>query len=205
MFDVCTSCGERLDEHRFSNEIALHLCPFCGHKEAYRRQPLFVITGASGSGKSTIALPLARRLQTATVLETDLFLGATELDASNDYIDFRDYCLRVARDVGQSGKPVVLVGTATPGQYEKCQNSGFFRTIHYLALVCQDAILEDRLRGRPHWRGVDTQGIAKMVEYNDWLKDRIEDLDYDVRLLDNSTMNILRTVDTVIQWVESRL
>lgn len=205
MFDVCTSCGERLTEHRFSREIALHICPYCGHKEAYRRHPLFIVTGAGGSGKSTICLPLARRLATATVLDTDLFLGATEFDASNDYMDFRDYCLKVARDVGQSGRPVVLVGTASPGQFEKCSNAAFFRSIHYMALVCQDHLLEDRLQGRPHWRGVDTMSINTMVEYNNWLKDRIDDVEYDVRLVDNSTMNVLRTVDMIIQWVESRM
>jgi primosomal protein N' len=40
------------------------ICPECGHvDDAAALAPLFIVTGASGSGKTAVFAPLARRLQ----------------------------------------------------------------------------------------------------------------------------------------------
>ncbi len=50
--------------------------------------------------------------------------------------------LRLARQIGQAGLPVVLDGMTIPEQIEPLGERRYFSSVHYLALVCDDAELE---------------------------------------------------------------
>ena len=54
-------------------------CPRCGAGSWLPALPLFVVTGASGSGKTTITGPLRRLLPGCLVLETDVILHVAAL------------------------------------------------------------------------------------------------------------------------------
>ncbi len=76
--------------------------------------PLFYLTGASGSGKTTIVAPLRRQLPERVVLEHDVLLRE-EIDwTRDDWHAFRSTWLRLAMEIGQSGRAVVLCGTTWP-------------------------------------------------------------------------------------------
>jgi hypothetical protein len=53
----------------------------------------------------------------------------------------------------------VLVSTAGPEQGEACSGQRSFGALHHLALVCDDDVLESRLRARPAWRRSDTAEV----------------------------------------------
>ncbi|MCI0711413.1 MAG: ATP-binding protein [Chloroflexi bacterium] len=200
MLSICRQCGNYHTEYQFE-EVAF-LCVNCGYRQEFVRLPLFVITGASGAGKSTIALHLAHRLSDFVVLEVDTFLQCAPLNIDSDYREFRDYCLRVAREVMQHGHPVVLVGSATPGQYESCLNIGFFSKIVYCALVTDNAVLAQRLEVRPDWRASShPQQIDIMLTYNQWFKDNAAK--FGLYLVDNSTQSIEDTVGSLLNWLNS--
>src|SRR5215467_4302854 len=118
----------------------------------FLQQPLFIITGASGTGKSTVCLSLTPLLKECVVLEQAILRGVVPATSEDNYSDYRNVWLRVTKNVGQAGRPVVLCGTALPEQFEECPERRYFSTLHYLTFVCNDDVLVDRLKRRPGWR-----------------------------------------------------
>ena len=57
--------------------------------------------------------------------------------------------LRIAKNVGQSGRPVVFCGSAFPEHFEECPERSDFSKLYYLTLVCDDDLLVERLQQRP--------------------------------------------------------
>jgi hypothetical protein len=54
MFNVCPKCGEYSVEKSIDASGPFATCPFCGYAHPFLQLPLFIITGSSGSGKTTI-------------------------------------------------------------------------------------------------------------------------------------------------------
>jgi shikimate kinase len=168
--------------------------------------PLFVITGASASGKSTVCRDLVGGLLEAVVLEGDILWRQEFNTPETDYSAFRNVWLRMAKNIGQNGRPVVLSGGGVPAQYENCPERRYFSEIHYLALVAEDAELERRLRGRPPWReSSDPRTIQTMLVFNNWLKNNADETVPPITLLDTTRQPVGETVWEVLKWVRERL
>lgn len=80
------------------------VCPECGRAdEAAALRPLFIVTGASGSGKTAVLAPLARMLAGRCVaFDVDLLLdaaGALSGDRPVNWPAFRDAWLAAAHGV----------------------------------------------------------------------------------------------------------
>ncbi|MBO5256203.1 MAG: AAA family ATPase, partial [Clostridia bacterium] len=106
------------------------------------KQPLFIVTGASGVGKSTTCEELFKNEagKPYLVLESDLLWDEDLYDTPEDnYRAFRSIWMHICANVSQCGKPVVLCGCALPEQFESLPEREFFTEIHYLAVVCDDA------------------------------------------------------------------
>ena len=58
-------------------------------------------------------------------------------------------------NIAQAGKPVVLCGCRVPRQLENLPERELFTHIYYLAVVCDAAVLEERMR---KGRGVSDDG-----------------------------------------------
>ncbi|QHT60949.1 AAA family ATPase [Paenibacillus lycopersici] len=172
MFNVCPSCGEyRVDKTiRQTKDGACAICPSCNHPHPFLRLPLFVVTGASGTGKSTLALQLSNLTKDVVVMETDILWDNRYNEPETNYRAYREMWLRTAKNIAQAGKPVVLCGTAMPDQLENCEERRYFEAIHYIALVCESRLLEERLKRRPSWRASGSdEFVQAMVGYNQWL------------------------------------
>jgi hypothetical protein len=117
MFNVCPKCGEYSVEKTIEASGPLAICPCCGYAHPFLQLPLFLITGPSGAGKTTICLELVPLLRECVILESDILWGAVPATPENNYRYYRNLWLRVAKNVGQSGRPVVLCGTAIPEPY----------------------------------------------------------------------------------------
>jgi energy-coupling factor transporter ATP-binding protein EcfA2 len=172
MFNICPACGEYSVEKVIEQDgpEAVAVCPSCHHAAPFLRLPLFVVTGASGAGKSTVCQQLIGMLR------------------------------------GQCGLPVVLCGTAVPVQVEPCPERRYFSALHYLALVCDDDDLQERLTSRPAWRQSHTDSfVEQMVAFNRWLKEHAALTVPPLTLHDTSHSGAAESTRIAAQWIQERL
>lgn len=139
----------------------------CGQRHPIVLRPLLLVTGASGTGKTTIVLQLAGAFTEAVVLDQDL-LWMPEMDTpEHNWRRFRSLWLRLAVNIGQSGRPLLLFGSTDPGQYECLPERHCISSIHTLTLVCEDEELRYRLTLRPEWRrSSGNEFVDSMLHFN---------------------------------------
>ena len=105
MFNVCPQCGEYSVEKTIDPSGPFAICPFCHYAHPFLQQPLFIITGPSGVGKTTICLKLVPLLKECVVMESDILWGAFPATPENNYRDYRNMWLRVAKNIGHGVVP----------------------------------------------------------------------------------------------------
>jgi predicted kinase len=202
MLQICGRCGEWIEEVTVTEEAAL-VCPHCGDRQPFVRLPLFQVTGASGSGKSRVARDLPAALPDCVVLDQDVLWHGVHTPEQLEA--YRRRWLRLATSIGQGGRAVVLLSTVLPEHYEKQPERALFAEIHYLALVCDDDELAERLAARPAWRGVTEEEISRMRAFNAWLQANGRRTDPPMTLLDTTGADPEETVAAVAEWVRTRL
>ncbi len=143
MLNVCYGCGEyRTDKIVTAHgERAVAKCPVCEHEHPFLMLPLLIVTGASGTGKSTVLQRLIGTVSEAVLLEGDILWFGDDAD-----IDHFDLLLRLSKNVSQAGRPVVLFGAGigVPDNLESCGERRYFSKINYLALTCDPLVLGAR-------------------------------------------------------------
>ncbi|HEX8134219.1 MAG TPA: hypothetical protein VF880_12440 [Actinomycetes bacterium] len=203
--NVCPACGAWSDDFLVADEEAVLACRACGHRWPFVRLPLFALTGASGAGKSAVGAMLVGRLRQVVVLEQDLLWLPDQLDSGDEHRQFRRLWLRLVAALHQNGRPVLLCGTVVPGQLEACPERRLVGELHYLALVCDDAELEARLRARPAWRGWSDEKVARMLAFNRWVERNAAATTPPMELLDTSGRSVQDSAADVRAWILRRL
>jgi adenylate kinase family enzyme len=206
MFDFCPTCGDYRDDKVIVPDGAYVVCPKCGYSRQFIRLPLFILTGASGVGKSTVSLDLAAKIKDVVVMESDILWREQFDQPETNYREYREIWLRLCKNISQAGKPVVLCGTGEPTQFEECLQRRYFSELHYMALVCDDQILVSRLCNRPTWRTkIEDRVIKEQVAFNRWLLNSAPHTKPPMSLLDTSELTIDETVEKVERWIRSLL
>lgn len=206
MFNVCAECGIYDEEKTIDPAGPFAICPHCNYAHRFVQSPLFVLTGASGAGKSSVCLHLPAALPECVAIESDILWRSEFATPEDNYRSYRNLCLRVAKNVAQGGRPVVLCGTALPDQFESCSERRYFTTLHYLALVCDDAPLAARLKSRPAWRGAGGDTFVNtMTTFNGWIKANAASTQPPMSILDTTAISIDQSVAQVAAWVRERL
>ena len=203
MDNVCARCGEFHVEKTILANGPVAVCPACGHQHPFLQLPLFCVGGASGSGKTTICRQLMGQCQDAIVLDGDL-LWQTEFDTPDDnYREFFETWLRLSKNIAQSGKPVAIFNAgAIPVNVEPCLERRYFSKIHYLALVCDNAILTKRLQQRPQWRNSHHEAfIETQSNFNQWFKEQGKLASPPITLLNTSVDTVEQTAAKVADWI----
>jgi hypothetical protein len=193
----CLDCGPdaALERHGGAGNAMLR-CPRCGAGQRIPALPLFLVTGASGSGKTTIIGQLRSRLPECDVFEVDATLQVAALG----WEVWRNTWLRVVHEVARNGRVSVLCGSLQPDQLEDLPARRLIGPVHCCALDCPDAVRASRLRVRPAWRGTSTEeAIARHQGYAAWLRANIDPC------FDTSLLTPGEVAAQVATWVRRQL
>ncbi len=202
---VCPACGEWCEEEPIDPQQAAVICTFCQHAEPFLKLPLFFIVGASGAGKTTLSQHLPATLPQCVTLDTDILWGTLPATEKDGYRSYSNLWLHIAMNIGQSGRPVVLCGSMMPPTVEACPHRRYFSTIHYLALVCDNEVLEKRLRARPAWRIKPGEDLTRMLNFNNWYKSLDIATNPTVTIYDTTQRTVEETLKDSIEWIQKRL
>ena len=208
MLNVCLNCGLYRADKIIDGAGPYAICPECGHRHPFRRLPLFIVSGASGAGKSTACHHLLSRVTDAVLLDSDILWRPEFERAGTDGPSFFETWLRVAKSVGQSGRPVVLfgAGVGVPDNIEPSVERRYFADVHYIALVCADDELASRLQNRPRWRRThDPDYVARQIEFNRWFKRREPGLTPVIELVDTTSASVSSTAEHISAWITTRM
>jgi len=205
MFNVCHNCGLYRADKIIDPSGPYAICPECGHKHPFRQLPLLIVSGASGAGKSSVCQAIIGKLDNVVLLDSDI-LWRPEFNKPEDkYRDFFETWLRVAKNISQAGKPMVLFGAGmgVPENIEPCVERRYFSNIHYLALICDDEVLAQRLKARPAWRGSGDQAyIETHIQFNRWFKVQGNQ---SMKLIDTTDISLEITVEQVKTWISKKV
>lgn len=203
MLNTCTKCKKYSVEKEISEDGKYATCPFCGNNQEISRLPLFIITGASAVGKSTISAQLFLKEKDYIVMDSDILWNDYYNEPETEYKNYRETWLRFCKNISQIGKPVVLCGSSIPKQFENCAERRYFSEIHYLAVVCDNDILKKRLIEYRHFENQDF--INGAIEFNTWLKNNAEKTSPKIQLLDNSLLTLEEATEMAEAWIEERM
>lgn len=199
MLNTCVKCKKYSVKKQISSDGKFMTCPFCGHNQEMNQMPLFIITGASGVGKTTISEQLFQKEKDYIVMESDLLWDDSFNVPENNYREFRELWLRMCKNISQIGNPVVLCGCAVPEQFEGCLERRYFSEIHYITIVCDEDILYKRLT---EYRGYEDQEYVKgSISFNAWLKGNVDKTQPSMQLLDNSHLTVDEAAKIVEEWI----
>jgi predicted ABC-type ATPase len=179
-------------------------CPTCGRIDSGAViRPLLIVTGASGSGKTSVFTPLARRLSgRCMTFDVDWLLDAAgQLSHANSVEDidssaFRSAWFSVAHGVAQCGMPTLLLGPLISEHLEGLSARKWVGEIHFLLLDCPDDFRRERLVARLQWRSRD---IEAHTSFGRWLRANIDPR------VDTNKCAPEDSADAVARWVFGRI
>ncbi len=172
MINVCSKCGAYRADKVVDSSRSVAVCPECAHIHPFRFTPLFLVGGASGAGKSALVEPLIRRQPPVVVLETDILWRPEFNKPDEHYRDYFETWLRLAKNIAQNGRPVLLLGAgfAVPGNIEPVRGIPLFRADTHIGpdlprrSACPAAASAPRMAGQPftivHRRQSDLQSVV---------------------------------------------
>jgi hypothetical protein len=176
-------------------------------KKQLLQLPLLVVSGASGAGKSAVYGTLLGQMNEVVMLEGDL-IWRPEFDTpETKYRDFFETWLKICRDISQSGRPVVMfnAGMGVPENIEPCEGRSYFSKIHYLALVCENDVLANRLRQRSKRRNCSKPEYIKgHIEFNQWFIHEGPRVEPPIELLNTTDATLKETAQRVASWIRKR-
>lgn len=204
MFNVCPGCGLYRVDRQVHTERSVAICPECQLEFPFKLLPMFVVTGASGCGKSSVLLYLSGNTDAVVCLDSDILWREEFNKPEDDYAEYRNLWLRLVKNIAQSGRPVALFGSATPGQFDQCQERRYIGDINYLALTCDDEELERRLKSRPGWRGSGSEDVIfGMKCFNRWLVDNAAA--HHMETIDTTKLTLAESAAATLAWMTARL
>ncbi len=175
-------------------------CARCGWERPFLRRPLFLLSGPSGAGKTTVTAALTRlteggSLPGCAVFDVDLTLHVAALG----WEVWRNTWLQLAHGLAANGLATLLCGTIVPDQLAGLPARMLVGPIHHAALDCPDDVLAQRLRDRSAWRGSDEEFVAHQLGFADWHRSQVG------RRFDTHRSDPDAVAAEVVEWVREVL
>lgn len=202
MIGICPKCGNYDWNKEISQDGSKIICQSCGHRWPFKRLPLFIITGASGVGKTTGLQELMQHETDYIVMDSDIFCFMPHGTAEEMKFK-RETLLNVSKNVMQVGKPLVWSASSLPDQFEDTYNRRFFSNIYYLALVCDAQKLEQRMRKGRHID--DENWIKGSADFNNWFMKNGPSYKYPIEVCDISELSIKEYAKFIDEWIMSKI
>jgi hypothetical protein len=206
MMNICLQCGMYHADKAIDPVGPFAICPECGYRHPFLQIPLLIVSGASGTGKSTVCQQLLMQKLPAVLLDSDIIWRPEFNHPETHYRDFFETWLRLSKNISQSGRPVVLFGAGcgVPENLEKCIERRYFSTIHYLALTCSEEEIRQRLLHRPAWRGTNRPDfIEEQIFFTRWFETYTDQPP--ITLVDTTIKSPGQTSRQVTAWIENNL
>ena len=135
--------------------------------------PLFIVTGASGVGKTTVMHELRGLLPDFVVLSTDNDnFGSTSNKL--DYQDRYNLLFHFAAASLKSKIGTIICGTVMPWDVKKCDTFQNFSQVCFINLHCNDETRNNRLRNRDDKDIWTDEKLKDHKEFARWLLDNSE-------------------------------
>jgi len=88
MTNTCFQCGIYRADKIIDPDGPVAICPECGYRHRFAQLPLLIVSGASGSGKSTVCQILLGRSTRVVILDSDISPWCvTTKRWRNDFVD----------------------------------------------------------------------------------------------------------------------
>lgn len=195
---VCQGCGGYI-QPLVDVEAQAIRCPTCDHRVAQRIVPLWIVTGASGVGKTTVVAALRTLLPDWEIFDTDIIHAA-------DWQQHRSNWLRLAHAIAQNGRYTLLCGTMLPQDIDRCDHRALFSKVYYLNLHCDDATRAARLLARPAWRGCNAAFVEQHRQFAQWLLDHAAaDFDPPMPTIDTTYATPQAVAEQIRAWATNTL
>lgn len=167
---------------------------------------LFLVGGASGTGKTAICNQIAGKISGLVVLDGDVIWSCGNFMPDKTEV-FYSFVLRLCNEITKSGLSVAVfhAGAGVPGNIENCPERKLFDEVHYLGLYCSDEELEKRLRMRPEWQSQNPDGfINAMKGFNAMYRFYGEDRPK-MDKIDTSEISLEESSRQVVDWISQYL
>ncbi|MGI5894420.1 MAG: AAA family ATPase [Candidatus Merdivicinus sp.] len=202
MLHTCPACGKYAPDLRFDLLNHQVCCPSCGYQTPIRRFPLFLVTGASCAGKSTLTRELFLHNSQVISMESDILWDEKWQEINDNFRSYRAMWLRVCQNISHAGKPVLLCGCCDPSQFAGLSETNFFTGLHFLAVVCRDEILEERMNRR----GLsDPSARNDHKNFNRWFWKNHHNTTPPITLLDTSDLTPQQAAVQAAHWIDEIL
>ncbi|TBL74501.1 AAA family ATPase [Paenibacillus thalictri] len=123
------------------------------------KRPIFLLTGASGSGKTSVIPELYKVNPEDIVFDLDSLYGPLK-----DWNIIKNVWIHIANQITLNNRITILCGTFMPQELEKMDLKDRF-DFYFIGLHCSDEIREKRLKER-NW---DDELIKEHKDFNNWI------------------------------------
>ena len=168
---------------------------------------LFLIGGASGTGKTAICNHIAGKVDKLIVLDGDVIWSGGNFTPDKTE-GFYSFCLRLCSSIADSGVSVAVfhAGMGIPSNIMNCQEKDLFSEICFLGLTCSDDELEKRLKARPEWQNTDASGFINAMKGMNAMYRFFPDTDgVHMDKLDTTDISLDESANKVIEWIKAAI
>jgi hypothetical protein len=173
--------------------------------EEGKRLPALIITGAAGTGKSTMCAAL-RGLPGFLFVDGDVIAAGAEAVAreQEDYEAFWNYTLDIAAEIVGNGLVPVIGCVCLPNQALVSPNVDFFSRLGFLALTRRPGTIEAGLLTRLG-PAFDEEAFAIHETVNAELRAASVPSPHSLTILDITESPVSETVERVRPWLLAQL
>lgn len=194
----CYACGGYTVKRReLVTCSGTFVCADCGCQFTKTVLPLFIVTGASGVGKSAIIEPLQHLLTEYGVFDKD------QIWASNWDMVYNNF-FRIASALAQGGRKTVIVGTIIPEHLEGLSDRDLVGEINYINLHTDDQTRRMRLISRRKWGLPDEEFIQQHARFAAWLLANAETkFGHPMPTFDTTSISPEAVAEQVAGWIKT--